>query len=137
MSVIVFDHVAQFEEAFGEQLEAGLKAVGQQGVSHAKQNVAEAVRVATGDLMNSFEQQVDMGEKCVYIGTNQEYAIFNEIGTGIYLEGGGGRETPWSYQDERGNWHTTRGMKPIHMLKRAGTEHAEEYGQIIEQYLKE
>jgi hypothetical protein len=77
-----------------------------------------------------------MGEKAVYVGTNNEYAVYNELGTGIYTDGGGGRQTPWRYQDAKGNWHTTQGMKPIHFLKNAATEHSAEYRKKFEEYLK-
>ena len=73
-------------------------------------------------------------ETC-YVGTNNEHAIYNEFGTGIYADGGG-RMSPWAYQDDEGNWHRTRGMKPIHFLKNAIEEHKDEYKAIMEQELK-
>ena len=85
-------------------------------------------------LRNSMNHLVQ-GEDC-YVGTNQEYAIYHEFGTGIYCEGGGGRQTPWTYQDAHGEWHRTRGLRPIHFLKNAIAEHTSEYQQIIEQQLK-
>lgn len=48
-----------------------------------------------------------------------EYAPYVEYGTGLFAEGGNGRATPWSYQDEAGNWHTTSGMKPAPFLRPA------------------
>lgn len=119
-----------------EAIEAALEAIGQQAVSHAKSNITEAGRVDTGALRNSISHLVDKSEETVYIGTNQEYAVFNELGTGIYLDGGGGRQTPWSYQDAKGNWHRTSGMKPIHFLKRAAQDHADEYKAIAEHVIK-
>jgi HK97 gp10 family phage protein len=124
-------------EAMKTAVEAALEAVGQQAVSHAKQNITEAGRVDTGALRNSVNSLVVMDEEAVYVGTNQEYAIYNELGTGVYLDGGGGRQTPWSYQDAKGNWHRTRGMRPIHFLKNAAQDHADEYIQIAEQTIKQ
>lgn len=115
---------------------AVLDAWGQNGVSHAKQIVAAAGRIDTGAMMNSISHQVDEGEHAVAIGTNSEYAIFHEMGTGIYLEGGGGRQTPWRYQDSKGNWHTTSGITPIHMIKNAVANFISEYQAIMERYLK-
>lgn len=57
-----------------------------------------------------------------------------EFGTGIYTDGG--RDTPWVYQDEKGNWHWTRGNKAQPFLKPSVADHQKEYPQIIEQELK-
>ena len=46
------------------------------------------------------------------VGTNTEYAPYVEFGTGLFAEAGNGRQTPWSYQDENGEWHTTIGQHP-------------------------
>ena len=43
-----------------------------------------------------------------HVGTNLEYAPYVEYGTGKYVPEG--RKTPWSYQDAKGQWHTTSGM---------------------------
>ena len=136
MSVEITDNTEEVLSALDKQIKAGLEAVGEQAISHAKSNITAAGRVNTGNLRNSIEKRVRMAEKAVYVGTNVEYAVYNEMGTGIYADGGGGRKTPWRYQDADGNWHTTRGMKPIHFLKKAATEHGDEYQKIIEMHLK-
>ena len=59
-----------------------------------------------------------------------------ELGTGIYAEGGGGRPTPWVYQDAKGNWHYTRGNKAQPFLKPAAADHAGQYRDILESELK-
>ena len=53
------------------------------------------------------------------VGTNVEYAPYVEIGTGIYSSEGGGRQTPWVYQDAKGQWHRTSGGKPHPFMKPA------------------
>ena len=53
------------------------------------------------------------------IGSSVEYAPYVEVGTGIYSTEGNGRQTPWSYQDAKGEWHTTRGMAAQPYLKPA------------------
>ena len=70
-------------------------------------------------------------ENAVYIGTNNEYAAYVCLGTGKYAEGGGGRPTPWVYQDANGNWHYTHGQKPQPFLKPAVTDHTDKYREII------
>lgn len=121
-----------FLGAAEEAVARALEAVGQQAEGYAK----EASRVDTGRLRNSIAHTYDAGEKAVYIGSNLEYAVYNEVGTGIYAEGGGGRKTPWIYVDEDGVWHRTVGMKPKHMLKRAASEHTDEYERLIIEMLK-
>ena len=76
---------------------AGLEAIGQQAETHAKQNVAAAPRVDTGRLMNSIAHEVRTAEDAVYIGTNVEYAVYNEYGTGKYGENGGTGGGWWVY----------------------------------------
>lgn len=73
--------------------------------------------VDTGDLRNSITHEVDDGVGIV--GTNKEYAPYVEFGTGIFAVEGNGRDTPWSYQDDEGNWHTTIGQKPQPFLEPA------------------
>ena len=128
------DNSPQVLQDLKSKIEAALEAVGNQAVSHAKQNITAASRVDTGAMRNSMNHLVQ-GNDC-YVGTNQEYAIYHEFGTGIYCEGGGGRQTPWTYQDSHGEWHRTRGLRPIHFLKNAIAEHTSEYQQIIEQQLR-
>lgn len=117
-------------------VQAALEACGQQAVSHAKQNITAASRVDTGAMRNSVNHRVNTAEGVLYVGTNQEYAIYNEYGTGIYTDGGRGRKTPWRYVDAKGVGHWTHGMKPIHFLKNAIANNVNEYKSIIEEYLK-
>lgn len=134
--VKLIDNSDEAIEAMHTAVEAALEAIGQQAVSHAKQNITEAGRVDTGALRNSVSHLVATDENAVYVGTNQEYAVFNELGTGIYLDGGGGRQTPWAYQDAKGEWHRTSGMPPIHFLKNAVQDHTDEYKSISETVIK-
>ena len=135
VDVRLVDHIDEVMREFEKNGEAALEAVGQQCVSHAKSNITSAGRVDTGALRNSMTHQVVLSEKAVYVGTNSEYAIYHEFGTGIHAEGGKGRQTPWTYQDAKGNFHRTRGMKPIHFLKNAAADHVDEYKRIFKEYL--
>ena len=92
--------------------------------------------VDTGNLRNSITHAVDPGELAAYVGTNSEYAAYVELGTGKYAEGGGGRPTPWVYQDAKGNWHRTEGNKAQPFIKPAVAGHASKYRQIINDELK-
>lgn len=134
INITIEDHSDEVLRALEERIEAALEACGQQAVTHAKQNITAASRVDTGALRNSISHVTWAEGGELYVGTNQEYAIYNEVGTGIYISGG--RTTPWSYKDKKGNWHRTRGMPPVHFLKNAMADHVKEYKGIIEQELK-
>mgnify|MGYP004718369195 FL=1 len=64
----------------------------------------------TGHLRNSIVEETigGDGKYTSEIGPTADYGIYVELGTGIYA---GGRQTPWRYQDSKGQWHTTRGQR--------------------------
>ena len=130
------DHSGEVLRELEQKKAQILEAWGQQGVTNVKNVITAASRVDTGAMRNRINHQVQESESAVYVGTNNEYAIYHEYGTGIYAEGGKGRQTPWSYQDKDGNWHRTRGMKPIHMIKNGIGDHISEFKQIAEKELK-
>lgn len=130
---ITADNSAEVLRELESKIEAALEACGNQAVSHAKTIITEESRVDTGAMRNSINHKVQ-GDTC-YVGTNNEYAIYHEFGTGIYADGGKGRQTGWFYVDAHGKGHFTRGMKPIHFLKNALNNFKDEYRQIIQQQL--
>ena len=147
--VKITDNSGEVLQAFHSQLAAALESIGQQAESHAKQVITDSLvygkteltkygekdnsRVDTGRLRNSVAHTVVQSE--VYIGTNLEYAPYHELGTGIYASQAGGRKTPWIYYDRHGKAHRTRGLYPIHFLKKAASEHTEEYKRIITKFM--
>ena len=133
---ITEDNSAEVLRELESRKEAILEAWGQQGVSHVKEIITRESRVDTGAMRNSITHQVVDSEDAVYVGTNNEYAIYNEYGTGIYAEGGKGRKTPWRYVDDRGEGHWTVGMKPIHMIKNGIADNIDEFKRIAEKMLK-
>lgn len=132
-SIKFTDNSEETIRSFNENAEAALEAIGNQAVSHAKQIVTAAGRRRTGVMINSITHKVSSLFRC-YIGTNVKYAIFHEMGTGIYVAGG--RKSPWAYQDEKGKWHWTRGIPPIHFIKHAAEDHVDEYKAIFKKYFK-
>lgn len=130
MTVNFKDNSGAVLSAFHTAVEKALEECGLVAEGYAK----KLAPVDTGNLRNSISHKVDPEEPAVYIGTNNSYAAYQEFGTGIYTEGG--RDTPWVYQDEKGNWHWTRGNKAQPFLKPAVADHARQYRQIIEQELK-
>ena len=109
--------------------EACLRALERIG-SQAEGYAIDLVPVDTGNLKNSITHTVDEAEKVAYIGTPNEYAVYVEMGTGMYVDGG--RKTPWVYQDEKtGEWRTTHGQKAQPYLKPAITDHTDTYKNIV------
>ena len=132
MGVTIKDNSGDIRRQIKEAIIRGLERCGMQGESYAK----DLVPVDTGNLRNSITHKVDTSEPAAYIGTNNEYAVYVELGTGEYAEGGGGRPTPWVYQDDKGNWHHTHGQRAQPFLRPALADHKKTYKNILEDELK-
>ena len=130
MNIDIHDHSAEVSAEIKAALLRGLEKIGLKVEDYAK----NLCPVDTGNLRNSITHMVDEQEPAAIIGTNNEYAAYVELGTGIYAEGG--RPTPWVYQDAKGNWHYTRGNKAQPFLKPAAADHAGQYRDILESELK-
>lgn len=135
VKVTITDNSAAVKSAMKDAILRALEKCGLVAEGYAKK-LCDGFKNPTGNLRNSITHVVDDGETAVYIGTYNEYAIYVELGTGIYAEGGGGRPTPWVYQDAKGNWHYTRGNKAQPFLKPAAADHAGQYRDILESELK-
>ena len=82
--------------------------------------------VNTGELRNSIRVQL-ISPGVVVVGTNKEYAIFVEFGTGTKGDPGVPHTAKllWRWQDEQGNWHTSHGQKAQSFLRAAVGEDTE------------
>ena len=87
--------------------------------------------IDTGNLWNSISHIVDLDDHCVDMGTNVEYAVYVEFGTGKYAENGNGRPTPWAYRDDEGNLIWTAGQKPQPFIRPAIANHVDDYKDIL------
>lgn len=132
MEIEVVDHSSEIGKELRAALLRALERCGTQAEGYAKGYAKDL----TSRLKNSITHQVNDDEMSVIIGTDVEYGVYQELGTGIYAEGGGGRPTPWVYQDEKGNWHYTRGNKAHPFLKPALADHTQTYKNIFEDELK-
>lgn len=130
--VVFNDYSQDVLDAMQDAAVRALERVGEQAEGDAK----DLAPVDKGQLRNSIAHIVKDSENAVYIGSNLEYAIYQELGTGIYAEGGGGRPTPWVYQDAKGNWHWTRGNPAQPFLAPAVKDHPQTYRNIVEDELK-
>lgn len=88
-----------------------------------------------GELRRSITSKVEGLTGTVF--TPLEYAPYVEFGTGLFAEGGNGRtwDLPWSYQDEKGEWHSSSGQHPQPFMRPALDENREEVKQIIKEEL--
>lgn len=123
--VILEDNCAKALAAFDAVCLQALERCGMQAEGYAK----DLCPVDTGQLRGSVTHKVDTIERVVAVGTEQEYGIYVEHGTGVYYPGG--RNTPWAYQDVYGNWHRTSGQKAQPFIKPAVADHAPTYRNII------
>lgn len=100
------DNTDEVLSALEEAKKRGLEAIGLVAEGHAK----KITPVDTGrlQLRNSISHATD--DEAAYIGTNVEYAPYVELGA--------------------------RGRQGVHMLKRAATEHTDEYKRIMEDSMK-
>lgn len=81
----------------------------------------KAAPIETGYLQGSIRGYIDENPGTIgaFCETNVEYAIYQEFGTGIYSEGGGGRQSPWAYEDDEGEIHFTWGNHPHPFMRPA------------------
>lgn len=104
--------------------------------------VGDAVKKApkdNGALRGSLQFEVEEkgGDIVGVVFTPLEYAPYVEYGTGLYAENGDGRkDVPWCYQDDNGEWHSTRGQKPQPFLRPALHENRENILRLLKGGLK-
>lgn len=135
---VSFDsHKDEVSAELKQKIYGWLEAIGEDAASTAGNVLTMTNTIDTGRLKNSITHAVDEANQCVYIGTDVEYAIYHEFGTGKYAEGGGGRQSPWAFQDKEGVWHWTHGVPAKHFIQFGATAHQAQYKQMLESALKE
>ena len=126
MSIKFESNLSGVKSAIREATENGLTALGMYIQDQAQRNIKKAKAIDTGLLRSRIDHKIDMNQKSVSVGTNVEYAVYVELGTGIYADGGGGRQSPWMYNYEgkkgKKGWRITSGSKPVHFLTDAFTK---------------
>lgn len=115
MAVEIHNFSIQVKNAIGDKAIAFLEEAASEIESAARRNS----RVDTGQLKGSWTHLVDESAMEATIGSPLENAIWEEFGTGEYAYEGNGRKGGWSYQDDAGDWHHTKGKKPNHTLQNA------------------
>lgn len=89
----------------------------------------------TGELRRSITSKVETTAGGVegVVFTPLEYAPYVEFGTGLFAENGGRQDVPWNYQDDKGEWHSTSGMKPRPYMRPALNENREQIKRILKE----
>ena len=95
------------------------------------------VPVNTGGLRSSIGYRVNESELVAYIGTNCEYAIYVEFGSGEFAENGNGRKGGWLYKTPNGEVHFTYGMPPQPYLRPAFRQNQKAIRDILADCLRE
>ena len=92
----------------------------------------------TGALRRSITSKVERngGDLQGVVYTPLEYAPYIEYGTGLFAENGGRQDTPWNYQDDQGEWHSTSGQKPQPYMRPALDENREQILRILKEGLE-
>lgn len=85
----------------------------------------------TGALKRSITSKVEGTEGIIY--TPLEYAPYIEYGTGLFAENGGRADVPWNYKDDKGEWHSTSGMKPQPFMRPALNQNRENIIRLIKE----
>ena len=106
------DYSMKVKTAIANRVDAVLEECAGELESQVKRNS----RVDTGKTKNSFRHRVVGSVLAEHyeatIGSSDENAIWEEFGTGEYAIHGNGRKGGWSYEDETGVWHHTKGKTP-------------------------
>ena len=122
---------ANFDDYIGDDLDDAIDAALERVGSAAEGFAADLAPVDSGRLRNSITHKVD--DNSVTVGSPLEYAAYVEFGTGKYASGG--RNTPWVYKDDKGNWHYTHGQRAQPFLKPALQNNIKTYQAIIKDEL--
>ena len=108
MKIYFEDNSLKILTAFEQAKKNALFAIGATAERHAKNIITRHKRVDTGRMRNSVAHAED--KDATYVGTNVEYAIYNEVGT-------------------------TR-MTGIHFLQKAASNYSKEYREIAKQAME-
>ena len=106
MVITLTDNSEEVMNALKNAISRGLASIGDTGSRHAKDIITAEGRVDTGRMRNSISFEPKEPKTFVAIGTNVEYAPYQELGT-------------------------SRGIKPAYFLTRAAENYKEEYKRLL------
>lgn len=134
---VEFENVDGVLKAIGELADVGdLETSLKKACSLVERSAKQKAPKDTGALIRSISSRIEGTQGIVF--TPLEYAPYVEFGTGLFAEGGNGRQdVPWWYQDDKGEWHKTSGQKPQPFMRPALEENREEIMRILMEGLKQ
>lgn len=129
------DNSKEVLAALQNAVDRGLAAIGETAVGYAKESLERQKARDTGNLKNRIKYQVEDDE--VYIGTDVEYGIYVEFGTGAENYPGGTPKKTWVYFNELdGQFHIAHPMRARPYLKPAAADHTKEYRELLKESLE-
>ena len=132
MGVEFHDYTIKVKDAIDD----GVNVVLEECAGELESQVKRNSRVDTGKTKNSFRHRVDEEAHIATIGSSDENAIWEELGTGEYALQGNGRKGGWAYMDAKGDWHYTHGKKPSRAFWNAYTSMKNKIIKRIQEFLK-
>ena len=123
----VTELLKKLDELSNESFEESLKTSCALVERSAKQKAPKG----DGDLRRSITSKVESREGIVF--SPLLYAPYVEYGTGLFAESAGRTDVPWVYCDEKGNWHTTSGMKPQPYMRPALEENRDKILKVFKE----
>ena len=132
MAVEFHDYTIKVKDVMDD----GINVVLEECAGELESQVKRNSRVDTGKTKNSFRHKVDEKAHIAYIGSSDENAIWEELGTGEYALEGNGRKGGWAYQDAKGEWHFTHGKKPSRAFWKAYTSMKNKIIKHIQEFMK-
>lgn len=112
IEIHIEDHSSEILKELQRNMNRALEEIGLQAQKYAIMKTP----TDTGNLKNSISHLVK--EDSVYIGTNVEYGIYVELGTGRYASNGKGRPGWWVYVKDA----TGGGVKHASAMRKIYTE---------------
>ena len=135
---IKFEGLDEILESLDDMADiSGLEAAFGKACAIVERSAKQKAPKGTGELRRSIESRVEKTDDEIQgvVFTTLEYAPYVEYGTGLFAEQQGRSDVPWSYQDEKGEWHSTSGQKPQPYMRPALDENRETILRIIKEGL--
>lgn len=101
------DYSVQVKTQIQENVISFLYEVGGEIEARAKRNT----RVKSSKTKGSFQHKVDESALAVHIGSDEENAIWEEFGTGLYAINGDGRRGYWVFVDDGSTGKASKSSK--------------------------
>lgn len=127
--------IPKAKENIKRSISTGMDAVSKKVLNDVKDNILRQGAKDTGQLLNSYN--IVQTEDGFEIGSDLDYSLYVEFGTGVYAEDGKGVSTPWAYKADDGTWRTTKGMRPRPHIRPAFENNAEEIEMMLAKELKD